>query len=164
MTARSKTLWIVALCVALTTAAVLILSSSRFQIRHHTQAMQRALDETYAAPDTVDNGLVGYTLGETYDRYTYHRQRLIELGAVRERNFVFKHLRSPTDQSSHLIKLMLSSNRPEAIDWESPHPSDPEPMQLTVWCFTGDSDAWDAFVEKHDVPDYRTRFMASPTE
>lgn len=49
-----------------------------------------------------------------------------------------------------------SSNSRE--DWK------PEPMELTVWCYPEDADAWDQFVAAHDVPDYQSRFMANGTK
>jgi hypothetical protein len=80
----------IALGVALVCATALVLSSARFRIGYHNWAMQRSWDAVYVEPDTVTNGLAGYSLDELRDRYAHHRQRLVELGAVNQRIYVFK--------------------------------------------------------------------------
>ena len=95
-------------------------------------------------------------------RYEYHRQKLVELGSVAERQYNFKHVQKPTSESYHFTHLLLSGLCPNQIDFESPYPAKPEPMHLTVWCDPAEAPAWDDFVAEHDVSDYRDRFM--PTE
>ena len=110
-------------------------------------------------PGGVRGELLAYGNADAYERYDYHRQKLVNLGAAVERHYRFNHLRVHTEECKHFSRLLLSGPHPDCIDFESPYPDKPEPMSLTVWCNPADASAWDDFIAKHDVPDYRQRFM-----
>jgi hypothetical protein len=142
-------------CAAI--AVVVVVCSSPFQIRYNEWQMRRAWYETYEKlPDVHHDRLAGYTLGESAQRYEYHRQRLVALGAVRELHYHFRHVKSGTEASHQLSKLLVRQECPTHIDFESPYTDKPEPMELTVWCFSRDADAWERFIADHDLPDAAT--------
>jgi hypothetical protein len=127
--------------------------------------MARAWQQRFANPSPVDsNGLISYPCGDAELQYEYHRQQLVELGDILERHYAFKHLQVPTCESKHFSQLLLSGSCPSHIDFNSAYPNKPESMQLTIWCRPGDANAWDEFVAKHDVSDYRERFMPGEEE
>ena len=146
--------------------AAVVINTRPVQVRYHNWQMQRAWHQMYSNPlPPKGDGLIAYAPGEALQRYEYHRQRLVALGDVAERHYTFKHLKVRTDESNHFSKLILRGPRPKCIDFSSPYPTEPpatsKPMQLTVWCSPADTADWDEFVAKHDVADYRDRFMTT---
>lgn len=146
--------------IAVVVLTLLIITSTPVQIAYHRWRMERAWNEIFATPSPSEWGAVEYTLGESYDAYVLHRQRLVELGAVCELHYELENVLLRTDVGRHFSKLLLSPGHPPCIDFESPFPSSPEPMRLTVWCYPEDAAAWTAFVADHDASDYRERFMS----
>ena len=161
MSNRSRKIAIVitVLLIAGGTAAFFVVRSHSFQVGYHKRSMQRAWDAVYAEPDTHQDGLVGYTLGEEYERYEYHRAKLIQLGAVLELNYHFQQIMQPSDEGKHITRFIMSSERPDCIDATSPYPKEPKPMQWTVWCYPPDKSAWDQLMSSLDIPDYKAKFM-----
>lgn len=150
---------------ALGAIAIIGACSSRVQVAYHQFQMRRAWEKTFAQPDADFDGFVTYTLGDTYERYIYHRQELVELGVVTELTYQFQHINYPSAESSDFWKALFSPNRPDCIDFQSPQSNDdPEPMQLTVWCYLRDAPAWDAFIQERDSEDYAERFIQQDAE
>jgi hypothetical protein len=141
-----------AICGAVLLVAGITLSRFRVvQVAYHKWQMQRAWNSTFAGPGTtIAGGLVGYTLGDSYKQYEEHRDALIRLGAARELHYQFKHILTPTPASQRLCKMLVGGERPACIDFESPAPSNPTPMELTVWCYADDALSWDVFVAEQD--------------
>jgi len=156
---RRLTRSLVAVCAVAFVVAVLLISSSPFQIRYHEWQMQRAWDAMWAQPDVQHRNLVGKVLGDDYERYAYHRQQLVRLGAVRELHYKFDHVLIPSDEGRHFHKRLVARDCPPCIDFEADWRGIPQPMTLTVWCYANDAETWDRFVAKHDVPDYSARFV-----
>ena len=128
-------------------------------VAFHKAQMEQAYEAHYAEPDSLQGGLVGYAEGNEYEQYEFHRSRLIELGAVLELNYQFAYLLVPTDESEHFSKYILSNARPSCIEFSSPYPNEPEPMQLTVWCYPEDKAKWDELIADRDVENYEQTFM-----
>ena len=118
-------------------AALLVLARTRsFRVAYHKRQMEIAYDATFGGAAASKQHQSENTMGELlYDRYTYHRQRLVELGAVRELRYKLEHILVPSDESRHFIKQRFLPKRPHCIDFTSPHPYKPQPMELTIWCF-----------------------------
>ena len=153
---------LVALATLLICGGIVVFNLRAFQVRYHRWQMQRAWHQAYSAPTTTDDGfVVAHVDGEADERYEYHRQKLLELRDIVKRHYSFRHLRVPTDASEHFSRLLVSGRCPNHIDFSSPYPDQPEPMQLTVWCSPTDAHAWDDFVAEHDIPDYFKRFMGT---
>ncbi len=166
---RRRLLIVAALATLLVCGSIAVINTRAFQVHYHGWQMQRASAQRFSKERrSIIDGVVVYSLDDALarsdanKRYEYHRQRLVELGRVAERQYTFKHVQTPTPESSHFTHLLSSGPCPNSIDFESPYPDKPEPMQLTVWCHPADAKAWDDFVAEHDVSDYRDRFM--PTE
>lgn len=84
--------------------------------------------------------------------------RLVELGYLRHREFVFKHVAAPCDEGKALWRLVekeFPGNLYVAGSW----PETPEPFRLSVWERPPRMAEWEAFVAKYDVPDFRERYM-----
>lgn len=146
--------------VVLLAGVVLVVRSRTFQIAYHKWQMQRAYDATWGkAPDVQQDGLVGYTVGDSYERYEHHRQQLVELGHIVRKRYTFEHILATTEESEHLSRKLLTGECPPHIDFVSPYPEEPAPMKLTVWCYPENAKDWDDFVARHDRPDYREVFM-----
>ena len=155
---RNRRLVYLLLVAGAAIAVVVVVRSSSVQIRYHEWQMQRAWNETYGKPPDVQHDeLAGYTLGESHERYQYHRQRLVALGAVRELHYRFGHILSGTEASRQLSELLVSHQCPTHIDFKSPYTDKPEPMELTVWCFLRNADAWETFMAEHDRADVATQ-------
>ncbi len=148
------------IAVLLLAVAVVIARLPWVQIRYHRSRMQHNWNRTFEKPDKIQDGLAGYTLGESYERYQYHREELVKLGAVKKLQYTFKHIQVPSLEASHLTKLLLSPERPPCIDFESAYPRDPVPMPLTVWCYPEHAQSWDHFMKMYDVDHYREQFVA----
>lgn len=149
----------VSLVVVLICGGVVVGGRRAFQVGYHRWQMQR-VHQAYLEPKTISDGfVVVHVPSDAAGRYEYHRQKLVELGGIVERHYVFEHLRAATDESKHFTKLLVSRGCPNHIDFESPYPDKPQPMQLTVWCWPADAGAWDAFVVSHDIPNYHERFV-----
>ena len=149
-------------CGSIVVVYIVVVYTPAFRIHYHRWQMARAGQQRFSNPDVTPDGLVSYACGDAYQKYEYHREKLVELGDICRRHYKFKHLFVPTPESKHFSTLLLSGPCPNHIDFSSPYPNKPELMQLTVWCYVMDANAWDDFVAKHDVSDYRERFM--PTE
>ncbi len=141
-------------------AAMVCLNRRTFQIPYHRWQMQRNQERVFGGPKSVPDGIVIIDVPEdALDQYEYHRQRLVELGAVAERRYRLRYIRARTDEGAHFARVLLSDKSPPHIDFASPYPDEPEPMLLTVWCHPRDVAMWDTFIEIHDVVDYHARFM-----
>jgi hypothetical protein len=134
-------------------ASVVAVSSSAFQVRYCQWRMQRAWDETFAQTPDVQNGLVSYRLGASYDRYLLYRQQLVGFGAVRELHYRMRHIKRSTGRARDFIDQLVHKNCPSLIDFESPYVDRPAPLELTVWCYAVDAETWDQFIADHDVAD-----------
>ena len=162
-TPRHRRIRYIVAALAITTILMIaaFILTPTFQIAYHKHQMRRAWDQTLAEPDTHGGGLVGYTLGDTYDSYEYHRQELVRLGAIRELNYQFRHVHYPSKEASHFFgTLLLTENRPKHIDFMSPQGNEePKPVRLTVWCYPDDAASWDAFIADRDSDEYVEKFI-----
>jgi len=133
------------------------------QVHYHRWRMERA-HQAYLGAKTISGGFVVIQVpNDAVDRYEYHRQKLVELRDIVERQYVLKHLEIPTDESKHFSKLLVSRDCPSHIDFESPYPDKPRLLQVTIWCYPPHVSEWDRFIAEHDVPNYRERFMDAGT-
>jgi len=147
-----------------------------FRVGEHSRLTQEILNEIAAAkvcllrpdarrranhgPARVSDGFRVVDVDSEAERvYEHHRARLRELGVLGRRDYHFRHLQAPTAQSKHFFQKLLRGDCPSCIDFSSTCPSSTQPISLTVWCWKADANEWDAFIERHDAPDYRERFM-----
>ena len=142
-------------------AGVVVVNLRVVRVAYHEWQMERAHRAYLAGPTTASGGIeVSAEAEEDYER---HRQALVVLGAIVERHYDLQNLRTHTEESTDFSRRLVSGNCPEHVDFESPYPYESEPMQLTVWCKPAAASEWDEFTAKHDVADYRERFMDIPS-
>ncbi len=152
-------------------ATILLVGSPAARVRYHEWRMQAGWDRHMRqTPAPASGGLVGYSIEDGYEAYEHHRDRLVELGAVVRRTFVFDHLHAVGPETRDFYRWLLRSG-PPAVDWHgtaiappsatpAATPTPPSPLELTVWMRTNQIGAWEAMFAERDVPDYAARFMS----
>ena len=141
-----------AIVAVIVLAIVAILAWPRLRIAYYEWGFYRARS-AYSAPQTIqdDFGVVEVP-NDVVDRYEYYRRKLVNVGALVERRYQLAHVWLHTPEGDYLSRLLVSGSCPSYVDFESPHSSKREPMELIIWCRPEDATAWDAFIRSHDVP------------
>jgi len=98
-----------------------------------------------------------------WERYEYHRDRLVAWGELAHREFVLQHIVAQSEESKELWRRLVQTF-PGHIHVTSPWPRTPEPMRIEVWDHPGRLAQWEAFVAEHDVSDFRSRFLPGSDE
>ncbi|HEX3871537.1 MAG TPA: hypothetical protein VHV77_13930 [Pirellulales bacterium] len=125
-----------------------VLTVPAFSIAYHRWQMDRAYARVYEfGPD-------GESLGSSEDleQCEFHRDRLVKFGVLSKLDYTFQHLQNPSPQASALFRLVFAKQCPPLIDLNSPHPPNPLPMQITIWCDPSEASNWTAFLRSHDSP------------
>lgn len=155
---------LIVLATLIVVGGIVVVNLRAFQLRYYKWQMERA-HQAYLGPKTTSGGFVVVNVPDAaVERYERYRQKLVELGGITERHYSCRHLRVRTDESEHFTRLLVSGRCPNHVDFSSPYPDKPEPLQLTVWCWNRDASAWDHFVAEHDVADYHERFIGRDKE
>ena len=139
-------------------AAYMVARSHPIRIAYHLHRMQAAHEAIWAEPTTATtDGTPLYGTDELFDRHAYHRERLVDLGCYFHAVYEMENL--PDDDEEDSIHSAL---------WKLMTTTFPESDQLTlltkrnvmeVWDLPSRRVQWEAFVKKHNVPDFRERFM-----
>lgn len=152
---RHRTQWylvlfgIAALLVSLLVFAFLI--ARPLQIAWHRSAMEKAYHRMETVRVTEERG--GTSLdNRSVEKFEWHRDQLVELGALLRQEYHFRHVLAPTPQSRVLFKSLLDHQGPPVVYWSSPHFPTPTRLHLIVWCWPDDVLDWDAFIETADKP------------
>lgn len=130
------------------------------EIEYHKARMRWAYDSQHINPETQDSmpGVTAYSIDQAQVAiYEKHRQRLIELGIVREFNHTCRHLFHATPEGRHFQRLRPKA--PWCIDGSSPYSTEKVPIHWTFWCFSEDEPRLTEFFQQYDIPDYREKFM-----
>jgi hypothetical protein len=162
MTRNSKRRWMMVVGGVLAAATLLWFVDWRaVRVRYHDAQMKKAYQEQVENQSVSHDGLGGFEVGEPTARFEYHRDRLVELGTVVHKYYEFRHLRTSTPESSHFNRVLLMEKPVKSIEWTGKYSpaENPVPLSYTVWCYAADASSWDAHFAKHDVPDYKRRFM-----
>ncbi len=117
------------------------------RVAYHTREFDEATHEVF---------FMGGTGADSWESYEHHRDQLVRLGALTHRRFVFAHIRTGTGEGREVWRRAM-----EAFP-SSPHTSGTtvDPFEIEVWETTPEMIArWEKFVEDHDVPDFRERYM-----
>ncbi len=139
--------------IGLVLVVVLAAASPSLVSHYHEWQMWRAWGDFYSKlPDVPHDGLAGYTQDGNYDRYVYHRQRLVELGSIRKLHYRLCHVNSGTSASREIIQMLQDRKCPDYIDFESPYSEEENQREVTVWCYPANFPDWDRFFVEHDVP------------
>lgn len=151
--------------LALASVAVAIAIACRpLLIAYHRRAAQSAFAEGVVPPPPSTQSffkqISRQIFGQRYDsfeRYEAHRDRLVELGALVHRTFVFEHLTCPSPEYRALWRIIHATF--SSIHTTSHWSETPEPMVLQVWDTPEMIPKWEAFVREHDVPDFLGGFQ-----
>ena len=153
-----KRFWILSIVgfVLVVVAVCVVVSSRSSRIRHHLHRMQIAHDAIYAEPSTVTpEGLVGYGSQELFDRHDYHRDRLVELGYYFHATYEMENIPDSEEGVQNALWKLVMASFPDSRHPTLSHPDN----VLEVWDVSSRRPDWDAFVKKHDVSDFKDRFM-----
>jgi len=159
--ARVILLVLFAAVAALVIVVVIATRSHGFQVMYHDwrmHASRRAFENQDAE---VIGGFHAPSVNDDHRAYEYHRDRLVDLGAVHRREYVLNHLIRDTPEAKHFITWLLRAPLPPVIDWASPVEPH-QPIELTLWCYPANAPAWDQLIQERNVPDYVQRFMVAP--
>lgn len=160
-----KVRWIVIVgtLVCASAGCLFLLSQQRsVQVWYHRNRMHSAWDKTFAKPKSVtSDGISGYTLGESFERYTAERQALINLGEMREINFKFKHLNNSTRNGGHFLRTIMSLRAfGDAPEFYCLSPSDPGAnIEIQAWTHESKADEFQRWLSDRDVADYEEKFL-----
>ena len=143
----------VAVLLALVPIALLVVSKP-LQIEYHRYALERLHDEIFAEPTVYSGGLVGYGSLDQLERQDKHCLRLAALGYFFHRRYEMENLPDTDEVNSAFWRLIQK----EFPDRKYPTLSCPDNV-LEVWDLAEYKPKWDAFVAKHNVPDFMERFM-----
>jgi hypothetical protein len=150
---------LVVVSVAVAGLGVLVVLSNAIPIAYHTYRMKRVHKEIYAEPQTSLDGWTAYGSGDQWECYEYHRGQLVALGRIIKRQYELQNVLTGTAECDHLITEMLVGRCPTHIDLTAPDRSLSKPMEIIVWCDPEHETAWDEFVARHNIANYRDVFM-----
>ena len=134
--------------------ATAIIFSKPLQVTYHRRALGRLYEEIYAEPSVTSGGLIGYGDGDQFERQDRHCQRLAELGYFFHERYEMENLPDTGEVHSAFWRLVQK----EFPDRRYPTLSYPNNV-LEVWDLAEHKPQWDAFVAKHNVPDFAEQFM-----
>ncbi len=150
-----KSPWFIAVAVMLVIAAIIAFVVSKpLQIEYHKYALERLHEEIYAEPTVTSGGLLGYGDGDQFERQEEHCRRLAALGYFFHKRYEMEHLPDTGEVHSAFWRLVQK----EFPKRRYPTLSYPDNV-LEVWDLAEYQPKWDAFVAKHNVPDFVARFM-----
>jgi hypothetical protein len=149
----------VALLLLVVVGAAVYLSFAwpELRVSYHRRRMQANYDAVSAGPSVQSGVLIGHDWGDAGEAYEYHRERLVELGAVTKLEHTFRHVMNTPGQHGTFWDEILGKRCPPLIDASSPGPTlpwvdDVQPLRLTVWCEHEHADAWRRHIAERDVP------------
>lgn len=143
------------LFVCVTIGAVVL--STPIQIEYHKYALERLHEDIYAKPTDFSGGLIGYGDGDQFERQDRHCNRLAALGYFFHQRYEMENLPDTGGVHGAFWRLVQK----EFPNRRYPTLSYPDNV-LEVWDRAECKPAWDAFVAKHNVPDFADRFMVRP--
>lgn len=153
MHSRPRVLWFSFFAV-LVVGGIVLTTSQTLQRHYHLWRMRSEYLQAYTGEKTIHDGFVVVHLRDrNHNRYDFHRQKLVAMGVICEREYAFRNVRIPTEESKTLCKRILSLDCPPFVDFAgTPYSvtSRSVPLQLTVWCWPVDVAAWDDFVAAND--------------
>lgn len=159
MRSRSKRTISIVFVMLGASVAFFMIRFNELQVGYHRWKMQRSHDSFMAEVISSRDVSRGIIPDGEYQEYEYHRQQLVDLGVVSETTYHFNHILHPSDASHHLSKLFFSSRSPDCIDLSLPSLVEPQPMEMTVWCYGVDKPEWESLIAARDIPNYTERFM-----
>lgn len=129
-------------------------------VTYHRQEMRKGWDEYFEDPPVLgEDFFFTEERLEPMERYKFHREELVRLGAFIKKEHVFQHLQVRSPQAKHFLDLITYKKCPPRENIESPYLEPPKPFRCTFWFESDQLEKWDQFIREHDVPDYNEKFM-----
>ncbi len=138
------------LCAIAVLVVMFILSLPAMRINYHRWQLESAFTETFAPErEEVIGGMIGFSMGESYERYEYHRDRLVALKALRATKYLFTDLLYPTEECHEFHRKLNAREAPPYVDYsgEGATVDPPIPYEITIWYWPDHSAEWDEFLE-----------------
>jgi|GEM_PF-5938091 len=156
-----RPLLIVVAAAAIVALTALLLGSHSVRVGYHDWRMQADLAAHLSQEIQYYAGIGSIDVGSDYKAYEYHRDCLVDLGAVCKHEVVYSHIHRPSPEATHLVKWLLRDDDPRFIGWQgSPIYDNGEPVAFTFWCYPKDSEACLRLLQDRDVPDYAAAYMS----
>jgi len=163
---RAKKWWIICALIAATLLAF-VLARKPMLIAYHQKKMKEAWQDADANVEpsvSIVQQLFKELFGieppawrhNSFSRYEHHRNRLVLLGYLVHREFVFEHLYCASEEYRALWKIVTA--RFSSIHTTGNYSETSEPVRIEVWDTPEMIPKWEAFVHEHDVPDFLERF------
>jgi hypothetical protein len=86
------------------------------------------------------------------ERATYHRDRLVAIGAYDLFKYKFEHVDSATPKARTIVQLIISRRSPPHLEFLSPAPQAGRPLEISILCRPEQLAAWRVFASDQDVP------------
>jgi hypothetical protein len=118
----------------------------------HQLRMERAAAAVNGETNILHSLFGSYNFEEEFEKYKYHRTKLLEYGVALKVDYQFRHVLASSDESSDFLRIICIGDHPGCIGFSCPTVPDPSPLQVTVWCYHEDKLAWDEMIASHDVP------------
>lgn len=107
--------------------------------------------------------MVAYTdASNSWERAAYHREKLVKLGYLTHREYVFEQVQLECDEWKALaqqIEIAFPNSGRVDVYWELSMPG--EPLRLQVWDRPDRTRVWSKFAQQLDDPNFRKQFMKS---
>lgn len=128
--------------------------SRPLQVEYHKYSLERLHEAIYDEPTVTSGGLVGYGDGDQFERQEQHCNRLATLGYFFHKRYEMDKLPDTGEVNSAFWRLVQK----EFPNRRYPTLSYPDNV-LEVWDLAEYEAKWDAFVERHNLPDFADRFI-----
>ena len=145
LTLRKRTCLITGLVLAGVFAAWHTVPAVRVAV-HRQQMRYWATRERGIDSETVQ-GVVEFHLFDPSVQYEYHRQQLVKLKSLTQRDYTFQSFKSGSEQWFKFFATVQHSTIPHHA-WEIPNRF--RGPHFSVWCDARDAPAWDQLVRSHD--------------
>lgn len=152
---------VLAIVLLATIATCLALNSRAVRIQYHLKRMQAVHDEIHAEPSTISpEGFAGYGSKELFDLHDHHRDRLVALGYYFHATYQMENVPDSVEGVHRVLWQRVVASFPD-----NPHTTLSVPDNiLNVWDAPSRRADWDAFVKKHNVPDFEEQLLSGKTE
>lgn len=87
-----------------------------------------------------------------FDRYKYHRDRLVDLGVYNHFQYQFQKVASVSLEARAIVRLITTRHCPPHQVVVSSAPRADELLKIWVICYPEDTSAWEKFAFDYDIP------------
>lgn len=157
MTRRSALL--LSLIFGMPAIALSLIYGHDVRVAYHRYEMERHYKAAYETVSDMGGGLAGYELGDSYQKFEHHRDKLVKLGVLDANVYVLRFLIGGTHERRHFWRLICGAECPPNVEVVGDPQVAGQPWKITVWCWPDSSAKWDEYIAKRDTAAYRDEFM-----